>query len=355
VTTHPMESLSAFLDDELEDAERRGVAAHLAACPSCARHLQELAAVDALARGLPPAGAPDGYLEALPGRVRRRIRADRPAATRPWVWPLAAGLALAVLAPLVLRQQLSRERSAPAVVMQAPAAPAPVTLPMDKSKDERLRLDSGVSEGKPARTPEPPAARPPRREAAAASKARDAFVAPPPAARANESDRAAQTASAAGAEDVVGARAAAAPPVEQEALAAAQEEGRTQSAGALAERSDAAPSLKKADALGRGAAEPKRVADAEKAFQENATLPASTPEEARRTREAWRRFVSLHSAGPRADEGRVRFIEAAVAVFRLTRDDADRAIAEREARAYLAVPGAPQASRVRDALRLVER
>jgi len=62
MSPHPVESLSAFLDDELEDAERRGVEAHLAGCPSCARHLRELSAVDALARGIPPAAAPDGYL-----------------------------------------------------------------------------------------------------------------------------------------------------------------------------------------------------------------------------------------------------------------------------------------------------
>jgi len=108
MSAHPVESLSALLDEELDDAERRVVEAHLAACPSCARHLRELAAVDALARDLPPAGAPDGYLETLPGRVRRRIRADRPASARPWVWPLAAGLALAVLAPIVLLQQRAR-------------------------------------------------------------------------------------------------------------------------------------------------------------------------------------------------------------------------------------------------------
>ncbi len=145
----------------------------------------------------------------------------------------------------------------------------------------------------------------------------------------------------------------AAPAGEQEAYAAAgrRKEEQVASAGAVAERMDAPSSLKKADANRQNAAEPKRVEDPEKAFRENSSLPAATPEEARRAREAWRRFVALHPAGPRADEGRVRFIEAAVAAFRLTGDPADRAIAEREGRAYLAVPDAPQASRVRDALR----
>ena len=44
-----------------------------------------------------------------------------------------------------------------------------------------------------------------------------------------------------------------------------------------------------------------------------------------------------------------------MAASRLTGDPADRALAEREGRAYLAVPGAPQTARVRDALRLLER
>jgi Putative zinc-finger len=357
MSVHPVESLSAFLDDELGDAERRGVEAHLAACPTCARHLRELAAVDALARDLPPAGAPDGYLETLPGRVRRRIRADRPASARPWVWPLAAGLALAVLAPIVLLQQRARyspaDRAAEATVPPAapamtvaPTPPAPATAgpSVATPQDERRRIDSGVAEdeGTVAR---PQASSERLRREAAPAKMRDAFAVPPPAARANESDRGAQVASGASAGTLVDAPPAAAPPAEEVALAAA---GRR--------KEEPAPSsLKKADAPRPKAAEAKRGEDPEKAFLENASLPASTPEEARLAREAWRRFVSLHPAGPRADEGRVRFIEAAVAVFRLTGDAEDRAIAEREGRAYLALPAAPQASRVRDAQRLLER
>ena len=324
MSLHPVESLSAFLDDELPDAERRGVAAHLAGCPSCALHLRELAALDALARGLPPAVAPDGYLEALPGRVRQRIRAHRPPSRRaPWVWPLAAGIALAVLAPLVLRQQLARERVSPgrpAVGMEAPAPPT--TMAPEQGKP------AAKAEGRVTRPPAPPP--PPRREAAPGPKTRDAFAAaPPPLARANENDRAAGTASDEITVGVGGAPPAAPAAQEPPAAAGRLEEKRTKSAVAPAQRSDAPSSLKKEE--------------------------ASTPEEARRVREAWRRFVAHHPAGPRADEGRVLLIEAAVEVFRLSRDEKDRAIAESEGRAYLAIPGAPQASRVRDALRLLER
>jgi hypothetical protein len=352
MSAHPLESLSAFLDDELGTEERRDVETHLAACPSCARHLGELAAVDALARDLPPAGAPDGYLEALPGRVRRRIRADRPASAPPWVWPLAAGLALAVLAPIVLLQQRARyspaaDRAAnetvppatPAMTV-APAPPAPATA--DELRDTRPQA----------------AARTLRRESAPApEKSRDAFAAPPAAAPANESDQAAAREGGEAVGGITGGAPAAAPPAEEEAYVAAgrAKQEQVETADARGARADAPPPLKKANAPRQAAAESKRIEDPEKAFLENASLPASTPEEARRAREAWRRFVALHPAGPRADEGRVRFIEAAVAAFHLTGDPADRAIAEREGRAYLAAAGAPQASRVRGTLRVLER
>jgi hypothetical protein len=350
VSPHPVESLSAYLDGELPDAERRGVAAHLAGCPSCARHLRELAAVDALARDLPPPGAPDGYLEALPGRVRRRIRAGRPAVMRaPWLWPLAAGLGIAVLAPIVMQQLRAREGGSPAVAMREPAPPEvriedPAVVP---ERDEA---------GPPA-TAVPPVARPraqarardPRREAATAApaEARDAFAPPPPAADAKEDEPAAPRANAATVGAVAGAPAKAAAPPQPEALAARDEE-RADTAAGVGERGPAASSLKKAES--KRPAAPTPGAAEEKDFRDASALPAASADEARRAREAWRRFVSLHAGGPREDEGRVRFIEAAVAVFRLTRDEGDRAIAEREARAYLAVPGAPQAPRVREAL-----
>jgi len=355
MSVHPLESLSALLDDELPPAERRAVEEHVAACPSCARYLHEIGAVDALARDLPPAGAPEGYLEALPGRVRHRITADRPASRRaPWVWPLAAGIALAVLSPIVLRQQRPRDAGVPdlpAVVMEQ--APAPVVKDEPAAPAPTMAAEAPRPQSTGDRVVVEPLARSraPRREAGAAPKMRDAFAVPPPAAPAKEEDRARQYANAAPA--VAGASAAA--PTEQETLtASARDEGLARSAGALSERVDAVDSLKKADAPRPAAAEDKRAADDDRAFRAAASLPVSSVEEARRAREAWRRFVSLHPAGPRADEGRVRGIESAAAVFRLTRDPADRAIAEREGRAYLAVPGAPQAARVREALRLLD-
>src|SRR5688500_13298052 len=131
MTGHPQELLSALLDGELDATQRRDVETHLAGCPSCARHLEELKAVDVLARGLPPVAVPDGYLDALPGRVRARIRADRsPSAARaPWVWPLAAGLALAVLAPLVLREGPSPTPTPVPALQEKPAQSADAIAP----------------------------------------------------------------------------------------------------------------------------------------------------------------------------------------------------------------------------------
>jgi hypothetical protein len=350
VSAHPVESLSAFLDEELAPAERRDVATHLAACASCARHLQELAAVDALARDLPPVDAPAGYLEALPGRVRQRIRADRPASVRaPWVWPLAAGIALAVLAPLVLRQQRPLERPLPErAPLAREEAAAPVTTAGPAPRPAASDAPAVAPQKSLARRRQAAPAAPPPPATAPAAPAQDAFAPPPAAYATSEQDRRAPRANAAEARVTAGTTADAAAEPELE-LKTARDEGRADAPDTAAGRIGAASSLEKAkdEAVRQRAGE-------EQAFQEAASVPAASVDEARRARDAWRRFVAGHPAGPRADEGRVRFVEAAVAVFRLTRDERDRAIAEREGRAYLKSPGAPQTARVEAALRRLD-
>jgi hypothetical protein len=293
---------------------------------------------------MPPAAAPEGYHEALPGRLRTRLRgrSATPRTVRPWVLAVAAGLALAVLAPIVLQQQLLRARVAPA----APAAQGPVLAqpPVTLARAQE-KLAAPAAQGAAAKDDriagyEDKAARPqmaapaPRRESVAPAapaaapppaKARDAFAAAPHDARANESDRVAETTSAV----ATGGLAAAPPPATAAAAAPleARERQKEEGAGrapAAAARADAPSSLKK-------------------------TMAADL-EEARKVLESWRRFVAAHPTGRQADEGRVRFVEAAVAVSRLTGAEADRALAEHEGRAYLAGP-APQAARVRAALR----
>ncbi len=62
--------LSAYLDDELDPARGRQVAAHLATCARCARELAQLRAGDAALAGLPsPPRSPD-----LRPHLRRRLR-----------------------------------------------------------------------------------------------------------------------------------------------------------------------------------------------------------------------------------------------------------------------------------------
>jgi hypothetical protein len=70
------------------------VLAHLDVCPTCAEvRVQWLAQED-----FPPALAPAGYFDHLPGRMLRKLPSRRPRALRhqPWFWAAAAGLALAI-------------------------------------------------------------------------------------------------------------------------------------------------------------------------------------------------------------------------------------------------------------------
>jgi hypothetical protein len=279
--------------------------------------------------------------------VRERIRADRPAARRPaWVLPLAAGIALAVLSPLVLRNRPSPDMAPaerPSLGMEQPAAPANAPETFAPVPRDKRRVDSADA-GAAAPPRALARARAPQREAADAQGARDAFApapaAPDPAAaRANESDGAAAESAA---PEALAAGALADAP---QAVTASRDERESLGATGRLREQSAPPALKKAEASRQGAAAP----GAEERKK------AATPDEARAVLETWRRFAAEHPSGPRADDGRVGFIEAAEEVFRLTRDEGDRAIAERAARAYLDRADAVQAARVREVLRRLER
>jgi hypothetical protein len=352
MTGHPLEALSALLDGELPEQQRRDVEAHLAGCASCARHLAELRALDTLARGLPPVAVPDGYLEALPGRVRARIRADRPAsaARAPWVWPLAAGLALAVLAPLVLRDGPGPERRAAQEYDAPGSAPAPSTVPEATVPDKpepAPQAEPDRSSSAPtlrrAATPEAKARRDaPQRQVigglaqepsakVASSRERETAVAEDRAAEAREMrDEAPQTSTFAREPDAAVATPPPPPPPAAPPVAAIGGRG-------MVRKSEAGNAIP--------------LTDEERAFAAASRLPTATAGAARRARAAWLRFLADHPSGARSDEGRVRLVEASVSLFRATGDEDDRRAAERDAAAYLSSPGAPQAARVRDALR----
>jgi len=334
--THPRDALSAYLDGELREDERRAVELHLAACPSCAREMEELGALDALARDAAAPEAPAGYFDDLPSRVRARIRAPRRRVSPLWLVPLAAGLMVAVLAPAVLRDNAAREQPArrdrPAALAPAPAAtapeadaaktlePAPMPQRAQPTARERKREEAALAKDAP------PATVAARDELRARNDAVQApFAAPPPAApaAAKEDDRQAMADAAAPAEAELGAAA----PAQSRAVAAG---GRLSSA---------------AEAKAK-----KAVAD--EAFQEAAAIPLDSAASARRARDAWRRYVDAH---PARDEARVLLVEAAVAAYRASGDTADRAVAEREADAYLARGDAPGTERVRAARRALQR
>lgn len=101
-------ALSAYLDGELDTAETRSVAAHLATCPSCAARLTDLQALSAGFRALPEetlgfdlAGVIEGRLAAAPRRpaVKRG---------RSWQlgWPLAVGAAASIAAGVFMGSAL---------------------------------------------------------------------------------------------------------------------------------------------------------------------------------------------------------------------------------------------------------
>jgi hypothetical protein len=383
VSGHPGERLSALLDGELSAVERAAVEAHLRECAACARELEELAAVDAFAREV-PVEAPARYFDQLPGRVRARVR--RPARIpRMAVWAAAAAAAVmaVVVTPVVLHREASVMAPAPQAVSQAtppatmppPAVPAVAPAPAERAA---VAPSAGFAErgavagvAPPARAKGEALGRLQEREEAdkplsdALDKAqpgqasaiarRDAGepmapMAPPPptAAPAGPATRNA----AAGFED----RAAATPAPKStvaesvEAQAAAVEGARVESYEE-SKKERARPADRKLAAGGGAFAHPDdRALMIEKRYQALLARPATTAPQARALRDAWELFARDVSADPRADEARVRAIEAGVRAWKLGHEDADLATARARGRAYLAAENAPQAARVRAAL-----
>ena len=354
---HPGELLSAFLDGELSAADRAAVEGHLRECAACAHELEELAAVDAFAREL-PVPAPAGYFEELPGRVRARVR--RPARVpRLAVW--AAAAAAAVMAVTVTPLLMQRERSVTAPAAQsAPYVPAagsapPSTVPPPEAgfadagatrrvlpapaskREAQGRLLERDRADKPAALPAPSALPRPAEEALRKTKA-------------NVGGLAAAAAHAAPAEDRVAAGAATTKtPAETSELAPAPSAYARAEPTADAQKERAAPPPERKLAAGGGAfAHPDdRALMADKRYQALLSRSATSAAQARALRDAWDLFARDVHAPPRADEARVRAIEAGALAWRLGHDPDDLAAARARARAYLDAETAPQAARVR--------
>lgn len=140
------ESLSAYLDHELDQALEREVATHLESCAACAGQFQELQQLGGLLGDL-SACAEEPALD-----VEALIRKTRPVCvpkasslkdrllefiSRPWTWGPAMGLAAAAV--LVLLALPSREPRGPEYAALQPAAPHAVT-----SAVESVSSDGGV-------------------------------------------------------------------------------------------------------------------------------------------------------------------------------------------------------------------
>jgi hypothetical protein len=345
---HEHERLSAFLDDELAPGERAEIAAHLGACAECAARLAELQAVDEAVASL-PLEAPGGYFESLPARVRARLE-PRPMRSQlqAWSWALAAALLLAVVTPLTL---LRRPQAEPRGTLEAPAAPAVVAQPPASSQPPlpQAARDELKPERQPAR-PVPPrtAPLPEQKRDGFASAPRDAAAnaapvppapEPAPAPVAREQELAAAADERAQAADVAGEAGQAVPFAERSAVRS--REMAPQAAGAARGEAQGRPARP-----GANAAAAKLVAVELEWERLDASRPRSAGEW-RRLRDEWRLFVARDPAGPRADEARVRTIEAGLEAWRTGSDAADEAAFRGDAAAYLAREDAAQRERVR--------
>lgn len=363
---HVTERLSAYMDGELAEADRAQVEAHVLNCPACTRHLEELRAVDAAARDL-PLEVPEGYFEAFPGRVRRRLGpAARPRSryTVPlWLGAAAAAVVLALLTPrLLLREPQSRvvapaaERTAGPAADAAPAAP-PATVPgparpvpppalpaKTDSRDDARLADAGARTATRAESD--------LRAGVLAGRTREPEQVPMPAAPAASSAPVRQNARAAGGTAAPGY--AEPPPAADELQPAPREaeaKAKTEADGRIEEREQAKEQRDKAAFGSHGLQESVTVEAKDGRFDALLRKTAATPAEARALRDAWRALAREAPAGPRADEARVRAVEAGAEAWRRGRDEKDRAEAQKEGREYLERPDALQRDRVRAVLR----
>jgi hypothetical protein len=237
-----------------------------------------------------------------------------------WTWAVAAALVLAVVTPLTLRSPRPTVGRTPAAATPGPepvheaAAPAPAAPAPEPARKAALpRPSSPPLQALPEAAA--PASQPlaPRDETFAGNAfAREgAAPAPPPAAGGPLEARA------------KGGR---------ERLSADAVETVVEPMARSAEREDL---------LVAGIAE-----DPERAFRRLDAVRPSTGDEWRRLRDDWAAFVSAYPDTPRADEARVRSVEAAWEAWRASGAPEDEAVFRRDARVYLERADARQAPRV---------
>jgi Putative zinc-finger len=384
VSAHVVDRLSAYLDGELEAADRREVEAHLRLCGECARHLEDLAAVDELARAL-PLEAPGGYFETLPARVRFKVAAGRRRGPRlpVWSWAVAAALLLAVVTPALLKRN-PELAEVPRSVAPVPAAPLPSRLSDSKEQpaggaslpeaaEEKQRSPASYDEVQSAarkRAPAPglrgPAAAPAPAvgfaQGTLASNEAAAPLAKVEVARAKDKALEGVSEKPAGAPGTPAASATFAPPPEAAVEGAAgQHLFEPKPEADDADSPAAVGEAKKVGSATRSASAARRDAEAGRAeppapklrFRTLAAAVASNVEDARRLREQWRSFVAQGPSAAQADEGRVRIVQMGVQAWHLSNDPGDLVLVKRDGEDYLRRADAAQGDRVRALLSTV--
>lgn len=157
--------LSAYIDGQLSDKERKNLEAHLGACPACQRELAELKATVATLQALPLEAAPRSFALS-PEQVARQ---PRPAPVSGLALPMRlAGAALAATLAVLLVVDLADvggngEIAAPAAIpvdqaMEAPPAPAAEGLEADARREEAPAAERVPEEALPVPAPQPFAA-----------------------------------------------------------------------------------------------------------------------------------------------------------------------------------------------------
>jgi putative zinc finger protein len=354
MSAHVRQRMSAYIDRELPPSDRAGVESHLRECAECAREVDELRAVDALARGS-DFEVPAGYFDVLPGRLRAKLSPPARAHVPGWALALAAGLAVAVIAPIALREGRTPAPEAVPPASDQVAVPAP--------EDPRAAASGPPS--RPAPAPEVgPQQRLARRERADEPATGNARMKAPGrtgavdsaglAAAPDEAKMANRRAvDALASRRVVPPPASSVPAAPATATATEQFEMRDEAEEEPPLVSDSAGPER--DAAGRPpapaapraglAARSRPGADDE--FRALSGRAAQSAADARALRDAWDAFVRKEPEGPHADDARVRALEAGAAAWRLggQREDRDRVV--RDGRVYLRRPDAGDKERVR--------
>jgi anti-sigma factor RsiW len=353
------EKISAFLDAELPELERLEVQRHLETCAACADLLVQTIAADQAARGT-PVQAPEGYFDALPGRIRQRLRASRRRVVPVWGWAVAAALLLAVMTPLLNRDPFAtfKQPSAPPAFEEKPQPPAttlpvPAAVPAEPAPVYPLpKPQAPAARAVPSPSPVGPGPTEGRLATRELRERKDADGSV--AAEAPAADTASGFAAAPAPAVAPPTTAPPPPPMQEEARPAEKLEE------AVAPAEKAAPGL----AAGGSLAKARRKRDEEqersdaskRSMAESRSAPAKSGpvDAARATREDWRRRAAQHPEGTEGDEARFRLVEAGAEAYRVSRDPEDLRVLRRDAAAYLSDADARHAERAREILRSAE-